>query len=203
MKISTDLIKQLRAETGAGILDCRKALEATGGDLEAAVAYLREKGLAAAAKRAGREANEGLIETYTHPGNRVGVIVEVNCETDFVARTPEFQALAHDLALHIAAMAPRYISREEIPEAVIAREKENYRTQALQEGKPEHVIERIVEGRLRKFYEEVCLLEQSFIKDDDLKVADLITNKIAQLGENIVVRRFARYELGESLDESG
>ncbi len=203
MRIPTDLIKQLRAQTGAGILDCRKALEATGGDLEAAVAYLREKGLAAAAKRASREANEGLIETYTHPGSRVGVIVEVNCETDFVARTPEFRTLAHDLALHIAAMAPRYVSREEIPEEVIAREKESYRAQALREGKPEHVIERIVEGRLKKFYEEVCLLEQSFIKDDDLKVGDLITNKIAQLGENIVVRRFTRYELGESLNESG
>ncbi|HHS97056.1 MAG TPA: translation elongation factor Ts [Chloroflexi bacterium] len=194
------MIKELREATGAGILDCRKALEESGGDFEAAVAYLREKGLAEAAKRTDREASEGLVEVYAHPGNRVGVMLELNCETDFVARTPEFRALAHDLALHIAFAAPRYISRDQVPEDVVEAEKAIYRAQALEEGKPERIVERIVEGKLEKFYKTVCLMEQPFVKDEDITVEDLIKEHIARLGENIVMRRFVRYELGESLE---
>ena len=194
------MIKELREATGAGILDCRKALEQSGGDFEAAVAYLREKGLAEAAKRTDREASEGVVEVYAHPGNRVGVMLELNCETDFVARTPEFRALAHDLALHIAFAAPRYISRDQVPEEVIEAEKAVYRAQALGEGKPEHIVDRIVEGKLEKFYKMVCLMEQPFVKDEDITIETLIKDHIARLGENIVMRRFARYELGESLE---
>lgn len=200
MEITTAMIKELREATGAGILDCRKALEESGGDFEAAVAYLREKGLAEAAKRTDREASEGLVEVYAHPGNRVGVMLELNCETDFVARTPEFRALAHDLALHIAFAAPRYISRDQVPEDVVEAEKAIYRAQALEEGKPERIVERIVEGKLEKFYKTVCLMEQPFVKDEDITVEDLIKEHIARLGENIVMRRFVRYELGESLE---
>lgn len=199
MKITTAMIKELREATGAGILDCRKALEESGGDFEAAVAYLREKGLAEAAKRTDREASDGLIEVYAHPGNRVGVMLELNCETDFVARTPEFRTLAHDLALHIAFAAPRYVSREQVPEEVIEAEKAIYRAQALEEGKPEHIVDRIVEGKLEKFYKTVCLMEQPFVKDEDVTIEELIKDHIARLGENIVMRRFVRYELGESL----
>ncbi|HID88773.1 MAG TPA: translation elongation factor Ts [Anaerolineae bacterium] len=194
------MIKELREATGAGILDCRKALEQSGGDFEAAVAYLREKGLAEAAKRTDREASEGVVEVYAHPGNRVGVMLELNCETDFVARTPEFRALAHDLALHIAFAAPRYISRDQVPEEVIEAEMAVYRAQALGEGKPEHIVDRIVEGKLEKFYKMVCLMEQPFVKDEDITIETLIKDHIARLGENIVMRRFARYELGESLE---
>lgn len=200
MEITTAMIKELREATGAGILDCRKALEQSGGDFEAAVAYLREKGLAEAAKRTDREASEGVVEVYAHPGNRVGVMLELNCETDFVARTPEFRALAHDLALHIAFAAPRYISRDQVPEEVIEAEKAVYRAQALGEGKPEHIVDRIVEGKLEKFYKMVCLMEQPFVKDEDITIETLIKDHIARLGENIVMRRFARYELGESLE---
>lgn len=200
MEITTAMIKELREATGAGILDCRKALEQSGGDFEAAVAYLREKGLAEAAKRTDREASEGVVEVYAHPGNRVGVMLELNCETDFVARTPEFRALAHDLALHIAFAAPRYISRDQVPEEVIEAEMAVYRAQALGEGKPEHIVDRIVEGKLEKFYKMVCLMEQPFVKDEDITIETLIKDHIARLGENIVMRRFARYELGESLE---
>lgn len=200
MEITTAMIKELRQATGAGILDCRKALEESGGDFEAAVAYLREKGLAEAAKRTDREASEGLIEVYAHLGNRVGVMLELNCETDFVARTPEFRTLAHDLALHIAFAAPRYVSRDQVPEEVIEAEKAIYRAQALEEGKPEHIVDRIVEGKLEKFYRTICLMEQPFVKDEDITVETLIKDHIARLGENIVIRRFVRYELGERLE---
>ena len=199
MEITTAMVKELREATGAGVLDCRKALETTGGDFDAAVAYLREKGLAEAAKKVDRAAREGVIEAYVHHGSRVGVILELNCETDFVARTEEFRALAHDLALHIAFANPRYISRDRVPAEVVEEERRIYRTQALEEGKPENVVDRIVQGKLEKFYQSVCLLEQVFIKDEDRTVEQVLKEHTALLGENIVVRRFARYELGESI----
>lgn len=201
MNIPIELVKELRAETGAGVLECRKALETHEGDLKQAITYLREKGLAAASKRADREASEGIVEAYGHPGSRVGVLVEVNCETDFVARTEKFQTFAHDLALHVAAMSPRYLTPEEIPAAELEREKELYRQQALQEGKPDQIVEQIVKGRLKKFYTENCLLEQPFVKDDDILIKDLVKAKIAELQENIIIRRFARYELGQHVDQ--
>ena len=197
MKITTQMVKELREATGAGVLDAKKALEASSGDFDKAVDSLRDKGAARAAKRSGREASEGVIELYAHPGNRVGVILELNCETDFVARNEEFQNLAHDLALHIAAMNPQYINADEVPTAELDRETDVLRNQALAEGKPEQIIEKIVAGRMSKFYEEFCLLEQPFVKDDGIKVKDLITETIRKTGENIKVRRFARYELGE------
>ncbi len=197
MDISIELVKELRAETGAGVLECRKALEASEGDLDKAIAVLREKGLAAAEKKAEREAAEGIVEAYGHPGNRVGVVVEVNCETDFVARTPEFQAFTHDIALHVAAMSPLYLTPEDIPAEQLEQKRKDFRQQALQEGKPEKIVERIIEGRLNKFFTETCLLEQPFVKDDDVLVKDLVKQKIAELKENIVIRRFARYELGQ------
>ena len=200
MEITAAMVKELRQATGAGVLDCRKALESSAGDFESAVAYLREKGLAAAAKRTGRQASEGVVEAYVHPGSRVAVLLELNCETDFVARTDDFKALAHDLALHIAFATPRYLTREDVPEEVIERERAIYRAQALEEGKPEHIVDRIVEGRLAKFYQQVCLMEQPFVKDEDKTVQDLITEATARLGENIVLRRFARYEVGEGLE---
>jgi len=200
LEITAAMVKELREATGAGILDCRKALEATNGDFDAAVNYLREKGLAEAAKRVDRTASDGVVEVYAHPGNRVGVMLELNCETDFVARTPEFRALAHDLALHIAFHAPHYVSRGQVPAEVVEAERAIYRAQALEDGKPEHIVDRIVEGRLEKFYQTVCLLEQPFIKDEDRTVEEVIKDHIALLGENIILRRFVRYELGESLE---
>jgi elongation factor Ts len=194
------MVKALREKTGAGMMDCKRALEETGGDMEKAVEYLREKGLAAAAKRAGRTAAEGVIESYIHLGGKLGVLVEVNCETDFVARTPEFQELARDIAMQVAAANPQYLTREDVPAEVLEKEKEILRAQALNEGKPEKVVDRIVEGRLEKFYSENCLLEQPFIKDPDKKVRDLLAEKIARIGENIVVRRFVRFQLGETLE---
>jgi len=195
--ISTAMVKELREATGAGILDCKKALVQAKGDLDKAVEILREQGLIAARKHTGREAKEGLIEAYIHTGNRIGALVELNCETDFVARTDEFSQLARDLAMQVVGYRPKYISREDVPSEVLEREKAIYRSQAEREGKPPHVIDRIVEGRLNKFYEEVCLLEQPFIRNSDMKVSDVISQKIAALGENIVIRRFARFELGE------
>ncbi len=197
MSIPVTLVKELREATGAGVLDCRKALEANDGDLDKAVAYLREKGLAAAAKKAGREASEGIVEAYAHPGGRVGVLVEVNCETDFVARTEQFQTFVHDMALHVAAMAPLYMAPQDVPADVVEQKKALYRQEAQREGKPERVIERIVEGRLNKFFTETCLMEQPFVKDDDILIKDLVQQKIAELKENIVIRRFVRYELGQ------
>ncbi len=199
MEITTAMVKELREATGAGVLDCRKALETTGGNFEAAVAYLREKGLAEAAKKMDRAAREGLIEAYVHPGSRVGVILELNCETDFVARTEEFRRLAHDLTLHIAFANPRYVSREQVPAEVVEEERRIYRSQALEEGKPENVVDRIVAGKLEKFFQSVCLLEQPFVKDEDRTVEQVLKEHTALLGENIVVRRFVRYELGEGI----
>jgi elongation factor Ts len=194
------MVKEVREATGAGVLDCREALQACEGDQDAAIDRLREKGLAEAAKRAGKETREGLIEAYIHPGSRVGVLLEVNCETDFVARTDDFKVLAHDLTLHIAFAAPRYLDRTEVPDEVIESEQKTYRAQALEEGKPEHIVERIIEGRTEKFYQQVCLMEQPFVRDEDKTVQDLVNDALARLGENIVVRRFVRYELGENLD---
>jgi elongation factor Ts len=189
------MIKELREATAAGVLDCKKALEASGGDAEKAKAYLREKGLDAATKKADREVKEGLIEAYIHAGGRVGALIELNCETDFVARTEEFKELSHDLAMQIVATSPLYLTPENIPPDALEAEKDDYRAQARDTGKPEPVIERIVEGKLQKYYQEVCLLRQPFIKNDELTVQDVLTQAIAKTGENIVVRRFARFEL--------
>ena len=198
MEITTQQVKELREATGAGVLDCRKALQAHEGDFDKAVAYLREKGLAAAAKKEGREAKEGTVELYAHGGGRVGVMVEVNCETDFVARTEQFKTFAHDLALHIAALAPQYVDVGEIPADVVESKRAAARNQALQEGKPERVLDRIVDGRLEKFYQETCLLRQPFVKNDEVTVADLLKLTVAAIGENVIIRRFARWELGEA-----
>lgn len=197
--ITPQMVKELRERTQAGMMDCKRALEETGGDMEKAVDYLREKGLASAAKKAGRLAADGLVEAYIHPGGRVGVLVEVNCETDFVAKTQDFQELVRDIAMHIAAMRPEYVRREDVPADVIEREKRILTSNALEEGKPEHIVEKIVTGRLEKFYSEVCLLEQPFVKDGDKTVGQLVQEAIAKLGENIEVRRFARFERGEGI----
>ena len=201
MAITTEMVKELRAATGAGVLEAKKALEQHNGDFDKAVDMLREKGAARAAKRADRSANEGIIELYAHPGNRVGVMLELNCETDFVARNDHFRELAHDLALHIAASSPRYLTKDEVPAAELERELAVLKSQALAEGKPEAIVDKIVTGRMSKFYEEFCLMEQPFIKDESVKIKDMLTNAIRITGENIVVRRFARYELGESLED--
>lgn len=201
MSISANLVKELRERTGAGMMDCKKALTETGGDIDKATDYLREKGLAAAAKKAGRIAAEGLVESYIHGAGRIGVLLEINCETDFVAKTEDFKALARDIAMQIAAAKPEYVRREEVPGDAVQKEKEILRAQALNEGKPEKIVEKMVEGRIDKYYKEVCLMEQTFIKDPDLTVEKLITEKIAKIGENISVRRFARYELGEGMQK--
>jgi len=197
MEITAAQVKELREATGAGVLDCRKALQSHEGDLEKAAAFLREKGLAAAAKKEGREAKEGIVELYSHGEGRVGVMVEVNCETDFVARTEQFKTFAHDLALHIAASAPKYVYVTDIPAGQVDEMKAMARSQAVAEGKPERVLDKIVDGKLEKFYQEACLVRQPFVKNEDLTVADLIKQTIAAIGENIIVRRFARWELGE------
>lgn len=199
MNITAQMVKELREATGAGVLEAKKALEAHDGDFDKAADLLREKGAARAAKRADRDANEGIVELYAHPGNRVGVILELNCETDFVARNDQFRELAHELALHVAAMSPRYLTTEDVPQADLDRELDVLRNQALAEGKPPAIVEKIVSGRLNKFYEEFCLMEQPFVKDDSRKIKDMITEAIRTTGENIKIRRFARYELGEAL----
>ena len=200
MEITTDMIKELRSATGAGILDCRKALTEAEGDFQKAVDYLREKGMATAAKRADREASQGIVELYSHGGGRVGVMVEVNCETDFVARSDKFRELAHEIALQIAASAPRYLKLEEIPADVLEHEAEIARARAREEGKPENVMDRIVQGRLEKFKDEVVLSRQSYIRDESITVEKLILQAVAAIGENVIVRRFQRWELGESLN---
>lgn len=197
MEVSASVVRELREKTGAGMMDCKKALAETEGDLQKAVDYLRQKGLAAAAKKADRRAADGAVGAYVHPGGKIGVLVEINCETDFVARTAEFQALLKDIAMQVAAANPRCVRREDVAAAELEREKEIYRRQALETGKPEKVIDKIVDGKIERFYSEVCLLEQSFIKDPDKKVSTIVNDAIARLGENIQVRRFARYHLGE------
>ncbi|HID63260.1 MAG TPA: elongation factor Ts, partial [Anaerolineae bacterium] len=192
---------ELREATGAGVLDCKNALQESGGDFDKAVEYLGQKGLAAAAKRANRAANEGTIGSYVHAGSRVAALVEVNCETDFVARTDDFLALAHDLAMQVVATKPKYLHPEDIPAEIIEAEKEIYRAQMEDSGKPEHVIDKIVEGKLQKYYQEVCLMQQPFIKDEGVIVQDMVTQVAAKLGENIVVRRFVRFELGEEIGD--
>ena len=201
MAVTAAMVKELREKTGAGMLDCKKALEEANGDMEKATQILREKGLAAAAKKAGRIATEGLVESYIHAGGRIGVLVEVNCETDFVAKTDTFKEFVKDIAMQIAAANPLYVRREDVPQEVLDKEREILKAQALNEGKPAHIVEKMVEGRLGKYYEENCLLEQAFIKDPDKTVGDLLKEKIAQIGENISIRRFARYELGEGLEK--
>ena len=197
MAISIEQIKQLREETGAGVLDCRKALETYEGDVEKAIEYLREKGLAKVAKRADREVREGMLELYSHGNGRVGVMVEVNCETDFVARSESFRKFAHEVALQIAAGAPKYVRVEDVPAEILDEERQKARTLAQAEGKPEKVIERILEGKLEKYYNENCLLRQTYVRDDSITLEDLRNQHVAALGENIVIRRFARWEVGE------
>jgi elongation factor Ts len=197
MAVDMETVKELRYRSGAGVLDCKKALEECGNDIEKAVDFLREKGLAKAAKRAGRTASEGIVFSYIHTNGKIGTLVEVNCETDFVARTDEFQELGKELAMHIAAAAPQYLAPEDVPAEDLEREKEIYKQQALDEGKPEHIVEKIAEGRVAKFYEENCLMEQKYIRDPEKKIKDLIVENIAVLGENIVIRRYARFAIGE------
>jgi elongation factor Ts len=198
MEISATLVKQLREASGAGVLECRKALEQAGGDLEKAAASLKDKGLDKATKKAERTVKDGRVEVYAHPGNRVGVILEVNCESDFVARTEDFKALVHDLALHIAFANPRYVRSEDVPPNVLEAQRVAFQAEAAATGKPANVLDKIVEGKIAKFYDETCLLRQPFVKNDKVKVSDLVTGAIAKIGENIVVRRFVRYELGEA-----
>lgn len=198
MAITTEQIKELREATGAGILDCRKALEQAQGDYKKAVDFLREKGLAKAAKRADRTASEGFLELYSHGSGRVGVMVEVNSETDFVARSKPFRDFAHEIALQIAASAPLYVSESDVPEEVLEHERQIARTRALQEGKPEAVLERIVQGRIEKFKDEACLLRQPYIRDEEITIEKLLHQHIGSIGENIVIRRFVRWEVGES-----
>ncbi|MCD6449679.1 MAG: translation elongation factor Ts [Thermotogaceae bacterium] len=199
MKISMDMVKKLRQMTGAGVMDCKKALEEAEGDFDKAVEILRKKGAAKAAKKAGRATSEGIITSYVHFNGRIGVLLELNCETDFVARTDEFKELAYNLAKQVAAMNPRWVSRESVPQEVIEKEKEIYREQLKDSGKPEHIVEKIVEGKLEKFFQENCLLEQDYIFEDGKKVKDIITEAVAKIGENIQVSRFVRMEVGEEI----
>ncbi len=199
MAISASQVKELREKTGAGMMDCKKALTECDGDFEKAQKYLREKGIADAAKRGSKATQEGVIYSYIHPGNKIGVLVEVNCETDFVARTDDFQNFAKDIAMHVAASAPDYLSRDDVPEDVLLSEKELLTKQALDSGKPENVVEKMVAGRIEKFYSQICLLEQPFIKDMNLSVGDYLKETIGKLGENIQIRRYTRYQLGEEV----
>lgn len=199
--ITAAMVKELRESTGAGMMDCKRALQEAEGNVEKATEILREKGLAAAAKKASRIATEGLVESYIHPDGRVGVLLEVNCETDFVAKTDEFQSFVRDIAMHIAAMNPKYLSRKDVPQDIVDKEKEILRAQTLNEGKPEKIVDRIVEGRMDKFFEENCLLEQAFVKDADNTIQDIVNAEISRIGENINIRRFVRFERGEGLEK--
>ncbi len=198
MEVSLDKVKQLRHKTSAGILDCKKALAESGGDLDVAVEYLRKKGISKASKLVTRKAGEGLVHSYIHPGGRIGVLLEINCETDFVARTDEFKTLVNDIALQVAGNPPLVVNREEIGGDLIEKEREVYRSQAIEAGRPEKVIDKIIDGKLEKFYEESCLMEQPFVKDPDHKIGDLVKEFSGKVGENVVIRRFARFQLGET-----
>lgn len=198
--ITAQMVKELREKSGAGMMDCKKALESTSGDIEKAMDFLREKGIASVAKKSSRIASEGLVDAYIH-GGRIGVIIEVNSETDFVAKNDDFKAFVRDMAMQVAAVSPKYVTRDEVPQEMVEHEKSILREQALNEGKPEKIVEKMVEGRLEKFFEEIVLLDQKFIKDSDLKVQDVLNNLIAKIGENIKIRRFTRYEVGEGLEK--
>ena len=199
--VTSAMVKELRERTGAGMLDCKKMLVEANGDMDKAIDLLREKGLAAAAKKAGRIAAEGLVESYIHMGGKIGVLVEVNCETDFVANTDRFKALCHDVAMHIAAAKPEFLDKADVPTDNLEKEKEVLRAQALNEGKPEKIVERMVEGRIEKYYKEVCLMEQPFVKDPDKTIRDLISEATVAIGEKISIRRFVRYERGEGIEK--
>ena len=200
MAITAALVKELREKSGAGMMDCKKALTETNGDMDKAIDFLREKGLASVAKKSSRIASEGLVDSYIH-GGRIGVLVEVNSETDFVAKNEEFKSFVRDIAMQVAAVAPKYVSREEVPAEEVEHERKVLTEQARGENKPEHIIEKMVEGRLEKFYEEICLLDQDFIKDPDKKIQDILNDLIAKIGENIKIRRFVRFEVGEGLEK--
>jgi elongation factor Ts len=200
MHIDAKIVKALREKTGAGMMDCKKALTEAEGNEEKAIDILREKGLAAAARRSGRAANQGVVDSYIHMGGKIGVLVEVNCETDFVARNDEFREFVRNICLQVAATSPLYLKKEEVPESILDKERQIIKAQALNEGKPEKVIDKIIEGRLEKYYREHCLLEQSFVKDEDQTISGLLTSMIAKIGENIVIRRFTRFEIGEGLE---
>lgn len=202
MEITSTMVKELRTKTGAGMMDCKEALAAVDGDFEKAIDFLRKKGLSAATKRSSKAAKDGTIASYIHMGGRIGVMVEINCETDFVAKTADFQTMARDIAMHIAASNPLYVRPDEIAEDELNREKEIYRSQLREEKKPEKIWDKIIEGKLKKYYEDVCLVEQKFVKNQDITVGTLISNMIAKTGENIVLRRFARFQLGEEIKQS-
>lgn len=201
MAVTAAMVKELREKTNAGMMDCKKALEEANGDMGKAADILREKGLSAAAKKAGRIATEGVVESYIHAGGRIGVLVEINCETDFVAKTDSFKEFARDVAMQIAAASPKYVKQDDVPQEDLEKEREILRAQALNEGKPEKIVDKMVEGRMAKFFEEYCLLNQTFIKDSDKTIEQLLNEKVAQIGENISIRRFVRYELGEGLEK--
>ena len=201
MEINATQVKELREATGAGIMDCKQALQEASGDVDKATRVLREKGLAGALKKAGRTAADGIIDSYIHLNNRIGVLLEVNCETDFVARNESFRSMVHDIAMHIAAAKPLYVSSDDIPETVLAEERDINRNRALKEGKPEKMVDQIVEGRMKKYYEEVCLLDQPFIKEPEVTIGELVKRTIAAVGENMIVRRFARFQVGEDTPE--
>ena len=197
MEITAKLVKELRDKTGAGMMDCKKALAETEGDLEKATKVLREKGIAKAASKAGRAAKEGAVVSYIHPGDKLGVLLEINCETDFVARTEDFKELAKNIAMQVAAASPTVVRREDVDEKTLEEERNIYRTQALNEGKPEHIVDKIIQGRIEKFYQEVCLLDQAYIRDQDKTISDVLNETVGKLGENLIIKRFQRFALGE------
>jgi elongation factor Ts len=201
MTISANMVKELREKTGVGMMDCKKALTESNGDMERAIQYLREKGIANAAKKTGRIAAEGVVEAYIHGGGRIGVLVEVNCETDFVAKTDSFKAFVRDIAMQIAAMNPKYLRREEVPVEEVEKERQILKQQALAEGKPESIVDKMIEGRLAKHFKEICLLDQKFVKDNEKTMDQLVKEQIAKMGENVSIRRFARFEMGEGLEK--